>query len=651
MTAALALEFRHAAFRLLKPARRRSFLEFAEREIVLADGPKQGARFRCDTMPFSRLIFEEYDRLVYRRSFLSGPTQSGKTLLGYIIPAMYHLFEVGENVILSAPTTELAQSIYHERLLPSIRASRYEELLPKAGAGSRGGRGLAITFRNGATARFMGAGGGDHQRSSYPARVVLMSEMDKMDRAGKGSREAGPVRQIEARTTSFSEYARVYGECTMSTEEGIIHQEVMVFGTGSSVYFDCPHCGKPTPLERENFVGWQDAPDVVAARANARFICPGCTKPWTERDRRAALRAPRFVAKTQSVDDQGYVVGDPPATNTFGLRWTAGASGILTTADIGEKEFRAIDGDEEAKREIMQFTWARPYSTELLDFRKLETDGVLKKIVKIERGVAPALIEKITLAVDVGSYVCWWALVGWRADASGHVMDFGSIDVPQDRQAGRNPLAVLSALRAFRETVIAPGWLFGRQPDQIMVDSGYEHEVVYQFIQESGQGQYLACKGFGRSKRDRWHASRASTETRHIGNEWTVSLQPGGIHLVEIHSDYWKAAVHDGFGQPPGAPGSLTIFSWPPTEFNMKSFARQITAERRHVEQLPGREPITHWVVENRQNHYLDCMVYNRAAADMLGIKLIPISTPPPAQEPPETNPPKNGGTWLRTSY
>jgi len=629
---ALVLDFRRTAFQILKPARRRPFLEFAEREVVLPDGPRQGLRFRSDFMPFSRLVLEEYDRPRYRRFFLSGPTQSGKTLLGYIIPAMYHLFEIGESVIFGAPTAEIAQSIYHDRLLPSIRSSRYEEFLPRAGAGSRGGRGLALRFGNGAIARFMGAGGGDHQRSVYPSRVVIMTEMDKMDRPGKASREAGPVAQIEARTSSYGEYARTYGECTMSIEKGSIHQEVMEFGTGGALYFDCPACAKPAPLEREHFQGWQGAPDVVEARAHGRFVCPGCGRPWTESDRRAALRAPRIVAKTQSVDAEGQVVGEPPATNTFGLRWTAGASSFLTQADIAEKEFKADNADDEVRRGLMQFVWARPYSGEMLDFRRLEADQVLRKMTGHARGVMPERAEKVTLFIDVGSYACWWALVAWQADASGHVADFGKIDVPGDRTKGHDPLAVLAALRGFRDSRIAPGWLFGRRPDLVLVDSGYEHEVVYEFVRESGQGRYFASKGFGTSKREHWRAPRASGPGRQVGNEWTVTVQAQGIQLVEVHSDYWKGVIHDGFTAPVGSPGSITLFNWPKTDDAMRKFAQQVTAERRHVEQPVGKEPIVYWVVESRANHYLDCLVGARAAADMLGIKLIPR---PPAPKRP----------------
>src|SRR5262245_16764043 len=146
-------------FTALLPPRRRSYTEFSEAEVVLTSGPRRGLHVDLDFMPFTRLLLREYDSGAYRRYFLSGPAQTGKTLFGLVIPAMYTLFELGESFIFGAPTAEMAFAIYTERVAPSIAASRYSELVPFAGAGSKGGRVPAITYRHGAIARFMGAGG------------------------------------------------------------------------------------------------------------------------------------------------------------------------------------------------------------------------------------------------------------------------------------------------------------------------------------------------------------------------------------------------------------------------------------------------------------------------------------------------------------
>lgn len=97
----------------------------------------------------------------------------------------------------------------------AIKASRYRDLMPRAGAGSRGGNVEAIKFRNGATLKFMSAGGGDAGRSAFTARVAILTELDKFDEAGGASRETDKVSQIIAKTDRFGSRRRIYGECTV----------------------------------------------------------------------------------------------------------------------------------------------------------------------------------------------------------------------------------------------------------------------------------------------------------------------------------------------------------------------------------------------------------------------------------------------------
>jgi len=643
------------AFGASQPAPHRSMVQFAEEELILTTGPRRGLRFRADFMPWTRLVLEEFDHGRFRRFFLSGSVQSGKTLVGFVLPTMYHLFEIGESVIIGVPKIDLAQGIYEERILPSIQVSRYAELVPTRGPGSRGGKiTSAIRFGNGATLRFMGAGGGDAQRSSFTARVVVLTEIDKMDEPGKASREADPVTQIEARTRAFGDRARVYAECTMSTEYGRIYREVSEYGTDTRIVFRCPKCRRPVALEREGFGGWQEAADLPAAREGAYYACPSCGAHWAEGDRQAALREPALLSRGQAVEPEtGEITGAPPATDTFGLRWTALASGLLTMADIAEAEYRAErSASVEDQKALAQFTWALPFREEILDVARPRMETILQKMTQIERGVIPEGTEKLTLAIDVGSYVIWWALVAWRGEALGHVVDFGSVKVPLIEDA-RNPKAVMDALRAFREEVLVPGW-GGRRPDLVVVDSGYEQEVVYRWVVESGQGRYLACRGFGTSSRHgMWHAGAQSSPTRQMGNEWRISLQASGIRLLEIHADPWKTAVHEGFAAAHGAPGSITVYRGNANDQGMRDFARQIVAEQREADPAAkDKELKIRWVVLSKRNHFLDCMAYARAAADLLGIRLVRIKRPEKKAAPPPAKPEVvSEKAKIRTSY
>lgn len=596
-----------AYFDGLRPSKVRSYRQFAEEELVLPTGPRAGLRFRCDYMPFSGLILDEFSRGHYRRFFGSGNVQCSKTLLFFLIPFLYHVFELEEPVIIGVPKMDIAQGIYEERIRPAVLATRYADLLPRTGSGSRGGKFIAATMGNGVTVRFMAGGGGDEQRASFTAPVVILTEIDKMDRPGAVSREADPVSQLEARNSAFGAAARLYGECTMSIEEGRIHQEISKFGTDTHIHIPCPGCGEYIAPERDQFVGWQDAENVMQAREQAAFVCPECSVAWTETQRLAALRHPVLVSAGQVVTPAGQVEGDPPQTNTFGVRWNGMHSVMISMADIAEREYRAEQSDNpEDMRAVFQFLWALPWKDALLNLSRVNRDLVLSKIGDLPRGVAPKDTARLTVFIDLGLYRCWWAAWAWRENAEGFCIDYGALEVPQARQT--NPLAILASLRAFRDEVLEPGWVCAGKPirhDLCLIDSGYQLDVAYAFVRESGQGRYLASKGLGTAKtQDGWRSLKPG-KGRQIGNDWMIVRQPNGIRLVSMHADGWKKAVHEGFAAPMGTPGSLQLHRGELLEH--RNFARQIVSERQEEEFVPGRGSRVYWNKVARDNHWFDC--------------------------------------------
>lgn len=349
--------------RALMPRTIRPPLEFAEAEIIVPDGPYKDLPFRTDVMPWTRLVLEQFASPRWRRRFGLGSVQSGKTLIFSVVPLLYHLFECGQNVIYLAPDVDMAYAHYQEKAFPVIEGTRYKELLPRAGAGSRGGFAKSFRFGNGARLRFMGARGGDAQRSSHTAPVIIMTEIDKMDTASQWSRETDPVRQGEARSTAYRENARIYGECTASNEGGRIYKETTIMGSHSRVFMRCPHCRQWLYPEREHFRGWQEAETVGQAYRGAAYACQHCGVLWSEEDRRAAYADVRLVHRGQEITPTGEIAGDEPDTFTLGVVWNAMHSSLVTMGMIGEKEWGAENGlltDQGARREVIQFWWAMP---------------------------------------------------------------------------------------------------------------------------------------------------------------------------------------------------------------------------------------------------------------------------------------------------
>jgi len=90
-----ALEEWTWAIEACRAPRLRSMREFAEQEIIIPDGPYKDLKFNCDRQPFVSLWFAALEMSCWRRRFAVGPVQTGKTLICFVIPILWHLFENG----------------------------------------------------------------------------------------------------------------------------------------------------------------------------------------------------------------------------------------------------------------------------------------------------------------------------------------------------------------------------------------------------------------------------------------------------------------------------------------------------------------------------------------------------------------------------
>jgi len=255
----------------------RGHRDFTESELVIPEGRFRGSKFRRSTQPFAALLLDELDSGRWRRAAVTGCVQAGKSLMAFVTPVIYHLFEHREPVIVAAPTMDICGDKWAKEILPAIQSSRYARYLPRTGPGSQGGFAEEISFRNGALIKFMSSGGSDAKRSSFTARVLVATEVDKMDTAGAASREADPITQLEARTFSYpEEERRVYLECTVSIPEGRIWQEYQA-GSQGRIVCPCPFCGGWVTPEREHLAGWRHLnirPALGAAVWQVRFGAP-----------------------------------------------------------------------------------------------------------------------------------------------------------------------------------------------------------------------------------------------------------------------------------------------------------------------------------------------------------------------------------------
>lgn len=616
-------------YTLAKAPRLRSIREFAEQEVVIPDGPFRGFRFSVERQPHVRLWFDEITSGRWKRHVLTGPVQSGKSLIGFVIPAMYHLFEHRETVILGLPSMEIAGDKWEMDIEPAIRASRYRDLIPTRGTGSRGGKFDSIQFKNGAVLKFMSGGGSDKKRSAFTSRVLIVTETDGLDEAGEASREADPLRQLEARTASYGDKARIYLECTVSLEAGRTWQEIKN-GSDSRIALRCPHCLRWVTPGRESLVGWQGAEDEVTAAERSAYYCDLCGTMWTEPQRKAAHADAKLVHRGQEITEDGDIVGAAPRTFTLGYRYAAPNNFFRSAGEIGAAEWRAAKSDdtELTEREMCQFVWAIPPKPSVEALVNLDARAIAERCVQPGRGFVPGDADILTAGIDVHKYHIEWAVVAWRAGCKGHIVDYGVEAVPSDSMAEES--AILMTLRSLR-TMFQAGWncpnVGQKYPRFVYVDSGYQSNLVYTFCAESGSS-FLPSKGQGAAQRAGTYSQPKTSggNVKHIGEKWHISSVPTGdgwqTPLVEIDVDHWKTWLHERWRTRMGADGSMELFHTA-NHADHLGFAKHQTSEVKQTEFDPKRGEITYWKKKTGQNHWLDTMVLACAAANACGVTLV----------------------------
>lgn len=610
---------------------------FAEQELILPDGPAKGRRFRVHRQPYTAPWLSLVSSGQWQRVFTTGPTQSGKSWIAFVLPILYHLFEIQETVICGLPDMGMADDKWHEDLLPAIEASRFRELLPTRGAGSRGGKlgaAQSVRFMNGVTLRFMSGGGGDKSRAAFTSRVVVITEVDGMDVAGGTSREADKITQMEARSDAYGSRRRIYGECTVTVEEGRTWQEYSK-GTATKIILPCPHCTSWVTPEREHLLGWQDADNVVDAMANAHWTCPECGEPWTDDERAEANQRGKVLHRGQELDGDGNVCGELPATDTLGLRWSATNNLFWSAGDVARREWNGqrVADEDLAERELCQFVWAVPHKSLHIQATRLDIATLLKRTTNDPRGVVPAGARYLSVGIDVGKFLSHYAVIAWRDLASGLLMDYGRIDVPS-REWGTEA-AILRSLRDFRDTVLEPGWPIGApaaaermSPDRVCVDARWQGGTigvypVYQFTNESGDA-YMPALGYGATQQNAKHYSRPTKTGRQIASikeGYHIARQNAPrVQVVHVDSDHFKSFLHERLHTPRANPGALLFHEAAGNEH--LGFIRHLCAEHPQDEFIPGRGTVTRWLQVSPQNHFLDAAMLACVAGHLAGVRL-----------------------------
>lgn len=607
-----------------KPAIR-TMRKFAEQEVIIPEGRYSGRRFRASRQPFAGQLLDEYDSGKWRRHAITGCVQSGKTFTALVIPLLYHLFEVKEDVIVGVPQMELAEDKWKKEFLPAInRVPKFRALLPSRGKGSKGGKFESLQFKHGPSIKFMSGRGGDEKRSAYTARVVLATEVDKYDTAAESSREADPITQMEARTASYDEDARIYLECTVSIPRGRIWQEYKQ-GSESKIVGQCPECSEWVTPEKEHFKGFQNAKTEKQAGNESIFICPECKADITN-GRRAMNENAKVIHGDQMINASGVITGNLPETDTLGFRWNAFNNMFWSATFLGKQEWQALKtADEDSGSKVScQFRWAVPWEGHE-ECIELTVEDIQRRQVSSGRGQVPENTLFVTVCVDVNKPILHWTAVAWLNDGTALIIDYGKKATEADKYGV--DVGIARALKWLHRH-IGDGWTNGGVYKAVAVDMRWKSKDIAKAILALKDKRWFGFFGMGSGhmvKTKYRQPKDLSKAVIWVGRNCYVQIAPKlyrSLRCIHADANEWKTELHERFTRDfvdgKSTEGGFSIFS-SMDEDEHHRFGRHLTAEKEVVEFIPGEGHKKIWKAERSSNHWLDSTYMNLPLALRLG--------------------------------
>lgn len=271
------------------------------------------------------------------------------------------------------------------------------------------------------------------------------------------------------------------------------------------------------------------------------------------------------------------------------------------------------------------------------DLTQLELQG---KLSKLPRHTPPHESTRITAFVDVGGSIHWYCVCAWDDHFGGSVIDYGtfprqnravfaSSDIrPTLQQAfpGQpDETAIVKGLEAITEELTSRRYSLADGSaslavDRILIDSGFQTELVYQFCRNLRSPIITPSKGFAigpnRAPMSEW--TRKPGE-RH-GESWRLA-PTNGTRLLVFDPNYWKSFVTQRIKTPVGVRGCLGVFGRPDEVHTHQLFFEHLLSEYRTRVAGRGRQ-IDVWDVrpDRTDNHWWDCLVGCAVAASLQGV-------------------------------
>ena len=586
-------DLRHAWAEGLQPDADLTVSEWADRYRMLASrASAEPGRYRTSRTPYMREIMDALSpshpaqRVVFMKAAQVGATEAGNNMIGFVIA------HAPGPMLAVQPTVELAKRNSRQRIDPLIEESAVlRNKVRPSRARDSGNTMLSKEFAGGILI-MTGANSAVGLRST-PARYIFLDEVDAYP--ASADEEGDPVSLAEARSLTFAHRRKVFLVST-PTVKGVSRIEREFEASDQRRYFvPCPHCGARQWLKFER-LRWEKGQPETAA-----YIYEACEQPIAEHHKTAMLEAGEWRATAQSAD---------PTTVGYHLSALYSPVGWLSWERIA-RGWEAAQGSDDAirafKNTILGETWVE--SGEAPDWQRL-----LDRKEEWAAGTVPANALFLTAGADVQKDRIEIDVWAWGRGLESWLIDHIVIEGGPGSEACWNGLTEL----------LGRTWQHANGSEmtiaRLAIDTGYETPAVYGWARKVGFGQVAPVKGvegFNRASPVSGptfvDATIAGKRLRRGARLWTVAastFKSETYRFLRLE----RPTPEELAGGTDYPPGTLHLPNWIDSEWLKQLVAEQLVTVRnkRGFARLE-------WQKLRERNEALDCRVYARAAAWILG--------------------------------
>ena len=585
---ALLLRAVGAACRVPPP---RNVAEWADAERVVAaeSGSPWPGRWRTDRVPYLRQVMEVLSldhparRVTFVKAAQLGGSEAGLNLLGQIMA------EQPAPVLVMLPSIDMMRGYNRLKLDPLISSTpalrqRVEDLV------SRDEQASTVTFK-----RFPGGylqlltANSSANLQMRSARVLLMEEVSEypFDVDGRGD----PVEQLEARATMYAGREKIIGISTPA-EEGSCRITADYERSSRGRYLvPCPHCGDRQTLEWESLRWPKGRPQEAA------YHCQGCGTAIEHRHK------PGMLAAGEWVHDVPELLATHAGFTLSGLY-----SPTMSWADLAE-QWERVQGDDAKVKTFVQQKLGRAWRVagEAPEWQRL-----YDRREEWPQGTVPAGALLLTAGVDVQRDRLEAGIWGWGPNRESWLVDHVVIAGSPFHWRTWEQLAALLD----QQYPHAGGGALPISLTAVDSGDGVSTAEVYAFTRKVGQRRAIPVKG--RDQLPQAIAPGGKVDVKRDGKR-IGRLKPWLVGSSFLKGEFYgqlkleRPTAESGDPFPPG-------FVHLPAHVAGEEICRQLVAEELRRSKTRNGFARLEWIKTRDRNEALDCRVYARAAAVVLGL-------------------------------